>query len=112
MNKQTLTRLKQYKTDGKIFATLTAYDATLARIAEASGVEVLLIGDSLGNVIQGQGSTVPVNMEQMCYHTGALNVGPRTASLWLICLLCLMHPPIRRLRTRQLLCNQVRTWSR
>jgi 3-methyl-2-oxobutanoate hydroxymethyltransferase len=81
MNKQTLTRLKQYKADGKIFATLTAYDATLARIAEAAGVEVLLIGDSLGNVIQGQGSTVPVNMEQMCYHTECVKRGTKNSFL-------------------------------
>tara|TARA_R110002073_G_scaffold138908_5_gene288732 strand:- start:143 stop:934 length:792 start_codon:yes stop_codon:yes gene_type:complete len=81
MNKQTLTRLKQYKADGNIFATLTAYDATLARIAEAAGVEVLLIGDSLGNVIQGQGSTVPVNMEQMCYHTECVKRGTTNSFL-------------------------------
>ncbi len=75
MKKQTLTRLKQYKADGEKFATLTAYDATLARISEAAGIEVLLVGDSLGNVIQGQGSTVPVNMEQMCYHTECVRRG-------------------------------------
>lgn len=81
MNKQTLTRLKQYKADGEKFATLTAYDATLARISEAAGVEVLLIGDSLGNVIQGQWSTVPVNMEQMCYHTECVKRGTTNSFL-------------------------------
>jgi len=75
MNKQTLTRLNQYKADGDKFATLTAYDATLARIAESAGIEVLLVGDSLGNVIQGQASTIPVSMEQMCYHTECVRRG-------------------------------------
>lgn len=81
MNKQTLTRLKQHKADGEKFATLTAYDATLARIAESAGIEVLLVGDSLGNVIQGQSSTIPVSMEQMCYHTECVRRGMHNSFL-------------------------------
>ena len=69
MQKQTLTRIKSYKAEGRKFATLTAYDSTFARLSEAAGVECLLVGDSLGNVIQGQKSTVPVTMDDMCYHT-------------------------------------------
>ena len=67
--KQNLQRLKQAKTENRRFATLTAYDATFARIADEAEVECLLVGDSLGNVIQGQRSTVPVTMEHMVYHT-------------------------------------------
>src|SRR5690554_7000672 len=51
------------------FTMLTAYDATLAQQAADAGVEVLLVGDSLGNVIQGQDSTLPVSVEDMAYHT-------------------------------------------
>ena len=69
MQKQTLTQLKKYKANGQRFATLTAYDSTFARLSEAAGIECLLVGDSLGNVIQGQRSTVPVTLGDMCYHT-------------------------------------------
>lgn len=75
MKKQTLTSLRQYKQDSKKFATLTAYDASFARIAEESGIECLLVGDSLGNVIQGQKSTAPVTMDEMCYHTQCVSRG-------------------------------------
>jgi len=75
MKKQTLTRLKQYKEQREKFATLTAYDATFARLADDAGVECLLVGDSLGNVIQGQKSTVPVTMDEMCYHTQCVSRG-------------------------------------
>lgn len=75
MKKQTLTQLKQYKQEGKKFASMTAYDSTFARMVEEAGIECLLIGDSLGNVIQGQKSTVPVTMEEMCYHTCCVSRG-------------------------------------
>ena len=81
MKKQTLTRLKKYKEDGEKFATLTAYDATFARLAEQAGIECLLVGDSLGNVTQGQRSTVPVTLEQMCYHTQCVSRGTTTSFL-------------------------------
>ena len=81
MIKQTLTRLKQYKQDGQKFATLTAYDATLARLSAQAGIECLLIGDSLGNVIQGQESTVPVSMDEMCYHTQCVARGNQASFL-------------------------------
>ena len=68
MKKVTLHTLKQQKINKEPFAVLTAYDATFAKLIENAGVEVILVGDSLGNVIQGQNSTVPVTMEHMCYH--------------------------------------------
>ena len=61
--------LRKRKLENRRFAVVTAYDASCARIAEQAGIDVLLVGDSLGNVIQGQTSTVPVTLEQMCYHT-------------------------------------------
>ncbi len=62
----TLTRMKQ---QGERIAVLTCYDASFTRMLEAAGVEVLLVGDSLGNVIQGQESTLPVEVSEMVYHT-------------------------------------------
>jgi len=58
------------KTNGERIAMLTAYDATSARLSEAAGVPALLVGDSLGMVIQGHTSTIPVTLEQMIYHAG------------------------------------------
>ncbi len=56
------------KDEGEPIAMLTAYDATGARICEAAGVSTLLVGDSLGMVVQGRDSTIPVTMEHMIYH--------------------------------------------
>jgi len=65
----TITTLAKMKRDREKFAVLTAYDASFAALLEAAGVEVILVGDSLGMVVQGQGTTVPVTMEDMIYHT-------------------------------------------
>ncbi len=73
--KITARSLKIAKSKGEKFAVLTSYDATLARLSEEAGVECLLVGDSLGNVIQGQDSTVPVTIEDMCYHTSCVANG-------------------------------------
>lgn len=51
---------------------LTCYDATFARLLNEAGVDILLVGDSLGNVIQGQASTLPVTLEHVIYHTPAV----------------------------------------
>ena len=69
MAKVTLQTLAAMKKSGEKFACLTAYDSTLANIASTQGVEVILVGDSLGNVIQGEDSTLPVTVDDMCYHT-------------------------------------------
>jgi 3-methyl-2-oxobutanoate hydroxymethyltransferase len=65
----TVTTLAKMKRDREKFAVLTAYDASFAVLLEEAGVEVILVGDSLGMVVQGQGTTVPVTMEDMIYHT-------------------------------------------
>lgn len=77
----TLSTLNKMKQQGEKFAVLTAYDATLAHLASAAGVEVLLVGDSLGNVLQGHDSTVPVTVEEMCYHTTCVRRGNQGALL-------------------------------
>ena len=65
----TLTALRKLQQTGHKLSMLTCYDAGFAGLMERAGVEILLIGDSLGNVIQGQKTTLPVTLEQMVYHT-------------------------------------------
>jgi len=77
MSKVSLTTLNKIKAAGKKFAVLTAYDATFAQLLSQAGIEVLLVGDSLGMVIQGCDSTVPVTTEQMVYHVQAVARGNR-----------------------------------
>ncbi|WP_416396138.1 3-methyl-2-oxobutanoate hydroxymethyltransferase [Allohahella sp. A8] len=75
----TLSRLKKMAADRERIAVLTAYDAMFARTAELAGVEVLLIGDSLGMVLQGKESTVPVTTADIAYHTECVARGSQTA---------------------------------
>ncbi len=65
----TIQTLRAMKQRGEKFACLTAYDASFARVLETAGVEVLLVGDSLGMVIQGRETTLPVSLADMIYHT-------------------------------------------
>ncbi|MGB1465921.1 MAG: 3-methyl-2-oxobutanoate hydroxymethyltransferase [Alcanivorax nanhaiticus] len=65
----TIRTLQKRKQDGEKFSVLTAYDACFSKLISEAGVDAILVGDSLGNVIQGQSSTVPVTLEQMAYHT-------------------------------------------
>ncbi|MGB2247090.1 MAG: 3-methyl-2-oxobutanoate hydroxymethyltransferase [Alcanivorax sediminis] len=65
----TIRTLQKRKQDGEKFSVLTAYDACFAQLISDAGIDAILVGDSLGNVIQGQSSTVPVTLEQMAYHT-------------------------------------------
>lgn len=65
----TVKTLAKMKRDKEKIAVLTAYDASFAAILEAAGVDVILVGDSLGMVVQGQKTTVPVSMDDMAYHS-------------------------------------------
>lgn len=69
MTKQSIRSLQQAKENNQKFASVTAYDSTFSRLADEAGTECILVGDSLGNVIQGKRSTVPVTMPEMLYHT-------------------------------------------
>lgn len=60
---------KHYKRSGKKLTVVTAYDALFTKIVEQAGVEVILVGDSLGMVVQGKPNTLSVTMEDMLYHT-------------------------------------------
>jgi 3-methyl-2-oxobutanoate hydroxymethyltransferase len=73
--KVTLNTLTALKAKGERFACVTAYDATFAEIASTAGIEVLLVGDTLGMVIQGHDSTLPVTMEDILYHLDAVRRG-------------------------------------
>ncbi len=68
-SKVTLRTFIDYKERGDKFAVLTAYDASFAKLVEQAGVELILVGDSLGMVIQGHDTTIPVSMDHMVYHT-------------------------------------------
>jgi len=65
----TVNSLARAKREGRPFAMLTAYDHAFARIFDQAGIEVLLVGDSLGNVVQGLETTLPVTLDEVVYHT-------------------------------------------
>lgn len=81
-----LPRLAQMRERGEKISMITAYDATFAAVADAAGVDCILVGDSLGMVCQGLSSTVGVTLETMRHHTDAVARGLRRASgaAWLI----------------------------
>lgn len=79
MARISLTKLRKMKTEGEKIAVLTAYDASFAHLCEEAGCEVLLVGDSLGNVVQGRDSTVPVSLEEMVYHSQLVKNGSENA---------------------------------
>ncbi|WP_028548631.1 3-methyl-2-oxobutanoate hydroxymethyltransferase [Paenibacillus sp. UNC451MF] len=68
----TTAKLRKMKDDGVPISMLTAYDYPSAKLAEEAGVDVILVGDSLGNVVLGYDSTIPVTLEDMIYHSRAV----------------------------------------
>lgn len=78
-SKVTIHTLRQMKARGEKIAMLTAYDATFARLLEEAGADVLLVGDSLGMVVQGHDTTLPVTLEEIAYHCRAVVRGARRA---------------------------------
>ncbi|MBY6204970.1 3-methyl-2-oxobutanoate hydroxymethyltransferase [Halomonas denitrificans] len=75
----TIEALAALKRERTPIAMLTAYDATLARAVDAAGVDCILVGDSLGNVVQGRTTTVPVTVDDMAYHTACVRRGVERA---------------------------------
>ena len=71
----TITDLSKMKTRGEKFTAITAYDYSFAKIIESAGIEIILIGDSLGNVCQGHQTTIPVSIGDMVYHTASVSRG-------------------------------------
>ena len=78
-NNVTLTRLQAMKKNHEKIACLTAYDASFAAILDQSAVDIILVGDSLGMVVQGHDSTVPVTMDDMIYHSQCVSAAVKHA---------------------------------
>ena len=79
MPRLTTLQIRQMKDNGEPIAMVTAYDATFARLIDGAGADMLLVGDSLGMVVQGQTTTIPVTLDEICYHTRAVARGARYA---------------------------------
>ncbi|HEY4157810.1 MAG TPA: 3-methyl-2-oxobutanoate hydroxymethyltransferase [Polyangiaceae bacterium] len=80
-SKITVTQLRARKRSGPKIAVLTAYDATMARLLDEGGADVLLVGDSLGMVVQGLPNTLPVTVDEICYHGRAVARATRRAQV-------------------------------
>ena len=79
--------LRVMKATGTKIAVLTAYDATMARLLDRAGIDVILVGDSVGMVVLGFESTIPVTLDMMIHHTRAVTRGAKC------------HPPTRAAST-------------
>lgn len=78
MKTATIHTLQSIKANGDKFSVITAYDACFARQVEQAGIDVILVGDSLGMVLQGHPSTLPVSIDDMAYHTQCVTRGCQT----------------------------------
>src|SRR5688572_25017598 len=79
--KITVQSLRKLKQKGEKFTTVSLYDAPMAAMAQKCGIEVVLVGDSLGMTVLGFASTIPVTMEQMLYHVEAVARGNQKSLL-------------------------------
>lgn len=79
--KVTLTTIQKYKTDGQRFAMMTAYDYCQSVVASKAGVDLVLVGDSLGMVIQGHDSSLPVTVDDIAYHVRCVRRGNSSAMI-------------------------------
>ena len=79
MTSISIDNLKSIKANGQKFAAITAYDYSFAKLIDKAEIEVTLVGDSLGNVIQGQQTTIPVTLDEMAYHTTNVKRGIRSS---------------------------------
>jgi 3-methyl-2-oxobutanoate hydroxymethyltransferase len=79
MPKTTILDIHKKKTEQKKITMLTAYDYPTAQIVDQAGIDMILVGDSLGNVVQGVANTLPVTMDEMIYHTKMVVRGAQSA---------------------------------
>src|SRR6476619_6982265 len=77
--RMTIRDVVKMKREGKKLVVVTAYDVLFAKLVDAAGVDIVLVGDSLGNVINGFDSTIRVTVDQMVYHGAAVRRGVRRA---------------------------------
>ena len=75
----TISDIKDMKARGEKVPMITAYDYTSSRIVDAAGIPIILVGDSLGQVMLGYDSTLPVTMDEMIHHTKAVARGTKRA---------------------------------
>ena len=75
----TLNTLRKMRTAGERITCLTAYDYSFASLLDKAGINIIMVGDSLGMVIQGQETTLPVTLEDMAYHCRCVSAGSRQA---------------------------------
>jgi len=81
ISRKTILDIKKMKTQGEKITMLTAYDYMMASILDESSIDILLVGDSLGNVVLGYDSTLPVTMEDMLHHTKAVSRAVKNAMI-------------------------------
>ena len=81
MNRITIAQLDEMKIAGEKIVSLTAYDASFATVLDEAGVEIILVGDSLGMVLHGEDSTLNVSMEDMIYHIRQVAAGSKHAMI-------------------------------
>jgi 3-methyl-2-oxobutanoate hydroxymethyltransferase len=81
VSKITIPELYRMKKSGEKIAALTAYDYPFAKIVDEAGIHIILVGDSVGNVVQGEASTLPVTMDEMIYHTRIVSKGVEHAMI-------------------------------
>lgn len=81
LDKVTAPQVRASKAAGKKWVVVTAYDATFARLLDEGGADILLVGDSLGMVVQGHPNTLPVTLDDVIYHTRAVARGTRRAQV-------------------------------
>ena len=81
--KVTTRRLKEMKAEGKKIAMLTSYDYTTAQIVDAAGIDIILVGDSASNVMDGNATTLPITLDQMIYH--ATSVARAAKRAFVVC---------------------------
>ncbi|MEZ4240902.1 MAG: 3-methyl-2-oxobutanoate hydroxymethyltransferase [Myxococcota bacterium] len=81
MKRKTVLDLRKQKADHEKIVMVTAYDATMARLVDRAGVDMVLVGDSLGMVVQGHHDTLPVTLDQMVYHCACVSRGLQKAHL-------------------------------
>lgn len=79
MKRITINTLNKHKQNNAKFAVITAYDSSFAALVDTAEIDVILVGDSLGMVLQGQDSTLPVSVEDMAYHTQCVSRGSKRA---------------------------------
>src|SRR3989442_15200738 len=79
LKKVRVPELARWKRQGRKITMLTAYDATMAALLDRAGVDALLVGDSLGMVVLGYETTIPVTLDAMVHHTAAVTGGAKRA---------------------------------